>query len=113
MVWAADAVLGTCPASLGANYATTNGFAQATCAAGNIGAPNSISFWSDWSAGDGAVMMIGAGGTSCQRADHGIGATEANAASFGGIAASSEDDFGDNGSDSTNNNPYALNLWVR
>src|SRR5690606_18352162 len=26
VVWAADAVLGTCPASLGANYATTNGF---------------------------------------------------------------------------------------
>ncbi len=110
-IWASAQVLGTCPALLGGSYATTNGFSWATCT-GDIGAPNSISFWSDWSQGDGAVMMIGGGGNSCNRADHGIGVTEANDACFV-YSASGEDDFGDNGSDTTCNNPYSLNLWVR
>jgi len=109
-VWASGQVLGTCQAQLGGAYATTNGFQYATCS-GDIGAPNSISFWADWSSGDGAVMMIGGGGTNCARADHGIGITEANAACF--VFSTSEDDFGYNGSDSSNNDNYALNLWVR
>ena len=96
---------------MGNNYASTNGFQQATCS-GDIGAPNSISFWADWSAGDGSVMMIGGGGNACSRADHGIGVTEANAASFS-FTTTSEDDFGGNGTDSGSNDPYSLNLWVR
>ena len=84
------------------------GFAQATCS-GDIGAPNSISFWSDWNQGDGAVMMIGGGGNACNRADHGIGVTEANDASFSDNF--SKDDFGNNGVNTNSN--YALNLFVR
>ena len=109
-VWpnaAGNAVAGNCAAVFGNNYVGTNGFQQATCS-GDIGAPNSISFWSDWSSGDGAVIMIGGGGNSCNRADHGIGVTEANAASF---VFSSEDDFGNNGQNYNDN--YALNLWIR
>ncbi|RLB52870.1 MAG: hypothetical protein DRI90_21735, partial [Deltaproteobacteria bacterium] len=84
-------------------------FAQATCT-GDIGAANSISFWSDWSSGDGAVMMIGGGGSVCNRADHGIGVTEANDASFNDGSVG-ENDFGDDaGSGPTG---YALNLFVR
>lgn len=111
VVWGNNSVAGTCPGIFANNYTSTNGFQQATCS-GEIGAPNSISFWSDWGAGDGAVIMIGGGGTACNRADHGIGVTEANAASFV-FTASSEDDFGSNGSDSTSNDPYALNLFIR
>jgi hypothetical protein len=107
-VWGSNEVLGTCVASLGNNWNTTNGFAQGQCSS-DIGAPNSISFWSDWSQGDGAVMMIGGGGNSCSRADHGIGVTEANSASFqDGIG---KDDFGNNGQNYSDN--YALNLFVR
>ncbi len=108
-IWGADSVAGTCAASLGNNYASTGGFAQATCT-GDIGAANSISFWSDWSSGDGAVMMIGGGGSVCNRADHGIGVTEANDASFNDGSVG-ENDFGDDaGSGPTG---YALNLFVR
>lgn len=112
-VWpnaAGNAVAATCPAVLAGNYNGTGGFQYATCS-GDIGAPNSISFWSDWSSGDGAVMMIGGGGNSCGRADHGIGVTEANAASFVYTISGGEDDFGNNGSDQNTN--YALNLWIR
>ena len=61
-------------------------------------------------------MMIGGGGSSCGRADHGIGITETNAASFVDPAASivSEYDFGYNAN--TVNAPpqsYSLNLWIR
>ncbi|MEM9453543.1 MAG: fibrinogen-like YCDxxxxGGGW domain-containing protein [Myxococcota bacterium] len=108
VVWAANAVADTCPGVLEGNHATTNGFAQATCA-GNIGAPSSVSFWTDWAAGDGAVMMLGGGGDTCNRADHGIGVTEANDAHF--TADLGHDDFGNNGQNYTD--PYALNLWVR
>ncbi len=108
-VWGADSVAGTCTATLGNNYAATGGFAQATCSS-DIGAANSISFWADWSSGDGAVMMIGGGGTSCNRADHGIGITEANSASFNDTGAG-EFDFGDNATSGPTG--YALNLFVR
>ena len=50
-------------------------------------------------------MMIGGGGSGCNRADHGIGITEANAASF---AYSTEQDFGYIAEAS-----YSLNLWIR
>ncbi len=108
-VWGNNSVKGTCDFTLGSNWSSTNGFKYATCA-GNIGGANKIGFWSDWSSGDGAVMMIGGGGNNCARADHGIGVTEANAASFK-FNASGEDDFGTNGTN--HNDGYALNLWVR
>lgn len=56
-------------------------------------------------------MMFGGGGSSCDRADHGIGITEDNYGLFqsGGPP---EYDFGDE----ANNSPqmsYSLNLWIR
>ena len=60
-------------------------------------------------------MMIGGGGSSCERADHGIGITEANEASFvedGGSAT--EYDFGyDALSNTAPSQSYSLNLWIR
>ena len=60
-------------------------------------------------------MMIGGGGTNCARADHGVGITEADAASFveeGG--SETEYDFG---TDALTTSPpadsYSLNLWIR
>ena len=90
-------------------YKTTEGFKTHGC---NSGIQNSsyIGFWCDWSSGDGAVMMIGGGGSGCFRADHGIGITEQNQAKFG---SSSYFDFGDDASLSTVTEAYSLNLWVR
>lgn len=110
-VWGNNSVAGTCAAVMGNNYASTNGFQQATCM-GDIGAPDSISFWADWSSGNASVMMIGGGGSACSRAAHGIGVTEANAGSFI-FPITAEDDFGSAGSDANSNDPYSLNLWVR
>ena len=60
-------------------------------------------------------MMIGGGGSSCARADHGIGITEAGAASFvedGGHET--EYDFGYDGLTNTvPSQSYSLNLWIR
>ena len=50
-------------------------------------------------------MMIGGGGNNCERADHGIGITEADEASF---RYGSENDFGYIAEAS-----YSLNLWIR
>ena len=109
--WSSDAVRGTCDADLGGSYSSTSGFKQANCA-GDIGKAKSISFFADWSSGDGAVLMIGGGGNSCERADHGIGITEGNDAQFGNCSSgcSTRYDFGDASSYSTT---YALNLFVR
>ena len=52
-------------------------------------------------------MMIGGGGDSCRRADHGIGITEEDAAKF---SYSNEKDFGDDNNDPTG---YSLNLWIK
>ena len=49
---------------------------QAECS-GDIQSANNIGFWCDWQDSDGAVMMIGGGGSSCSGADHGIGITKA------------------------------------
>ena len=106
--WSSNAVRATCDASLGGNSANTACFKYATCK-GNIGKPKSISFFADWSAGDGAVLMIGGGGSACGRADHGVAVTEENAARFG--ASLSRKDFG---TDSTSGaKAYSLNLFVR
>ena len=104
-VWASDQCLGNCTVQYGGQYQTTDGFQQAGCS-GDIQSSNAIGFWCDWSAGDGAVLMIGGGG-SCSRADHGIGITEANEASF---VYGNEMDFGSDGSSGTGT--YSLNLWV-
>ena len=59
-------------------------------------------------------MMIGGGGQDCNRADHGIGITEANEASFVISNNPTEHDFGYDAQ--TGNGPtqsYSLNLWIR
>jgi len=104
-VWNSDACRRSCYVGHGGSYSSTVGFGQLHCRSSNIGGRHYISFWCDWSAGDGAVIMIGGGGSSCNRADHGIGITEANEAQFGGGY-----DFGD---DSTTTTSYSLNLWIK
>lgn len=53
-------------------------------------------------------MMIGGGGNGCNRADHGIGITEADSAQFG--TGNCDGDFGDScGYPSS----YSLNLWIK
>ena len=58
--------------------------------------------------------MIGGGGKSCSRADHGIGITETGAASFVEAAGSeTEYDFGfDADTGSAPSQSYSLNLWI-
>ena len=109
-VWSNDQCPGNCTVQYGGHYQTTNGFKQATCN-GNIQSASAVGFWCNWSTGDGAVMMIGGGGTACERADHGIGITEANQASFND-GGTREHDFGDEAYHSQNSS-YSLNLWVR
>ena len=89
------------------SYSSTTGFGQMHCGS-NLQSQHYLSFWCDWSSGDGAVMMIGGGGDSCSRADHGIGITEANAARFG--TGNCDGDFGDN---CNNPSSYSLNLWIK
>ena len=106
-VWASNKCLGKCAVQYGGQYQTTSGFKTTTCS-GSIQGANYIGFWCDYSAGDGAVMMIGGGGSGCSRADHGIGVTEANSANFG---SGPERDFGNDGGSGAS--AYSLNLWVR
>ena len=54
--------------------------------------------------------MIGGGGKDCQRADHGIGITEADQTSFFSSRAG-EHDFGD-GTASARSKTYSFNLWI-
>ena len=108
-VWATDQCLGSCSVVYNGRYKSTAGFEQHSCSS-NIQSSSFIGFWCDWDGGDGAVLMIGGGGSGCQRADHGIGITEENEAKFGGTLP--HYDFGYE----ANNNPpssYSLNLWVR
>ena len=109
-VWASDQCLGSCTVQYGGQYKSTDGFQQAECS-GSIQSANSIGFWCDWSAGDGSVMMIGGGGNSCSRADHGIGITEAERASFL-YPPTHEYDFGYD-ADYFPPQAYSLNLWIR
>ena len=109
--WSSGAVRGTCDVDLGNNYSSTSGFKYATCSS-DIGKAKSVSFFADWGSGDGAVMMIGGGGGSCARADHGVAITEGNDAQFGSTCSgcNTRYDFGDPTSNATS---YALNLFVR
>ena len=60
-------------------------------------------------------MLIGGGGNGCKRADHGIGITETNDASFVEISGSpTEYDFGYDALKGTApTQSYSLNLWIR
>ncbi|XP_068706637.1 uncharacterized protein [Montipora foliosa] len=107
-VWASDRCLGNCRIQYGGQYDKTDGFEQATCN-GNIQNATQIGFWCDWSGGDGAVLMIGGGGATCNRADHGIGITEANQASF--VKTFPKHDFG-NDANHAPAKSYSLNLWL-
>ncbi|XP_073243400.1 CUB and sushi domain-containing protein 1-like [Porites lutea] len=117
-VWSSNRCLGSCTVQYGGQYKTTNGFQQAECS-GNIQSSNKIGFWCDWSSGDGSVIMIGGGGSGCNRADHGIGITEQDGASF--VEKNSDEteyDFGylpakGSGSPSQSSQSYSLNLWIR
>jgi len=112
-VWASDECQGNCTIQYGGQYQTTEGFVQASCS-GKIQSANGIGFWCHWDA-DGAVMMIGGGGTNCKRADHGIGITEANSASFndGGRGEGDFGHFSALGNAGLLTKSYSLNLWVR
>ncbi|PFX11691.1 hypothetical protein AWC38_SpisGene24487, partial [Stylophora pistillata] len=93
-VWASDQCLGSCSVQYGGQYKSTDGFQQAKCN-GNIQSADKIDFWCDWDAGDGSVMMIGGGGSSCARANHGIGITVTGSSSFVDLGTSqTEYDFG-------------------
>ena len=109
-VWGSDQCRGRCQVSYGGQYKTTAGFEQHSCSS-DLQSGNYIGFWCDWSSGDGAVMMIGGGGSGCNRADHGIGITEKNEACFGSVEGF---DFGSESSSVSTDTPsaYSLNLWV-
>ena len=113
-VWSGDRCLGSCAVQYGGQYKTTDGFQQAECGS-DIQSSNKIGFWCDYSGGDGSVMMIGGGGKDCNRADHGIGITETDDASFVELGGGQiEYDFGYDAQ--TGNAPtqsYSLNLWIR
>ena len=108
-VWSSNKCLGSCSVKFGGQYQSTTGFEMHSCSS-DIQSSNYIGFWCDWSHGDGAVMMIGGGGSGCSRADHGIGITEENEGKFGGLAGFL--DFG-NEAHITAKQSYALNLLVR
>ena len=63
--------------------------------------------------------MIGGGGSGCNRADYGIGITEANEASFVEVNSDeTEYDFGylpvaGSSMPSHSSQSYSLNLWIR
>jgi len=117
-VWASDLCLGNCTVQYGGQYNSTDGFQQAECS-GDIQSANNIGFWCDSVAasiaGDGSVMMIGGGGNSCLRADHGIGITETGHAFFIELEhIETEYDFGyDAFTTSVPSQAYSLNLWIR
>ena len=58
------------------------------------------------------MMMFGGGGSSCNRADHGIGITENDYGGFEVWSDSGEQDFGDHARSSPTTS-YSLNLWIR
>ena len=111
-VWSSDRCLGNCTVQYGGQYKTTDGFqfAEVSC---HIQSRSKIGFWCHYST-DGSVMMIGGGGSSCSRADHGIGITEQDAASFVEKSSSeTEYDFGNNAERAQPSRSYSLNLWIR
>ena len=112
-VWSSDKCLGNCTVQFGGQYKSTDGFQQAECN-GSMQSANNIGFWCDWGNGDGAVMMIGGGGSGCSGADHGIGITETDAASFVHKGnGETEYDFGQDAfTTNTQSHSYSLNLCI-
>ena len=107
-VWNSNGCRGNCYIpDHGGSYSSTTGFGQMHCSS-NLQSQHYLSFWCDWSSGDGSVMMIGGGGDGCNRADHGIGITEADSAQFG--TGNCDGDFGDHCSYPSS---YSLNLWIK
>jgi len=86
------------------------GFAQSSCSS-DLKSANHLSFWCHYGSGDGAVLMIGGGGGSCGRADHGIAITEADSPKFHEANGDNFLDFGDEPR-RTPVTSYALNLWI-
>ncbi|XP_078383929.1 uncharacterized protein LOC144666378 [Oculina patagonica] len=117
-VWESDNCQGGCAVQYGGQYKSTHGFQQAECS-GDIQSANKIGFWCDslfgFHGGDVSVMMIGGGGSDCSRADHGIGITETDKASFVDLGTSqTEYDFGyDAETGTAPSQSYSLNLWIR
>ena len=110
-VWNSNGCRASCYIPSGAHGSgdsSTPGFTRIDCS-GNLQGKHYLSFWCDWRSGDGAVMMVGGGGDSCSRADHGIGVTEADSAQFGS-AGQCYNDFGDNCNFPTS---YSINLWIK
>ena len=114
-VWSHNKCLGNCAIKYGGLYQSTTGFGMHSCSSG-IQSSNYIGFWCHWDA-DGAVMTIGGGGSSCGRADHGIGITEADTAKFDGSLSYADFGYetkrGHTYVESSLQKSYALNLWVR
>ena len=74
--------------------------------------------WGVWCnyGGDGAVLMIGGRGVDCRPADHGIGVTEANEASFVhyGDLSGIKFDFGNHlNAENPPTSSYSLDIYVR
>ncbi|XP_068749185.1 signal peptide, CUB and EGF-like domain-containing protein 2 [Montipora capricornis] len=113
ILWGSEECRGRCTVQYGGQYQSTQGFGQATCD-GPLQNATNVGFWCDWSNGDGAVMMIGGGGSSCSRADHGIGITESDDPAFAsGSIYIYEYDFGNNAYYSYPlTSGYSLNLWI-
>lgn len=109
--WSNDQCLGSCPVNFGGSYSSTSGFSQAHCTS-NIQGSGRIGFWCQWDTGDGSVVMIGGGGSTCGRADHGIAITENNQGGFEEYSQNGELDFGDD-SHSSPTTAYSLNFWIR
>ncbi|XP_048575383.1 uncharacterized protein LOC125557118 [Nematostella vectensis] len=109
--WPMDSCRHSCAVTYGGLYNITNGFEQSSCS-GRVQSSNAIGFFCHGCTpdvcGDAAVMSIGGVGEECDRADHGIGVTEADFGKF-----TSEYGMADFGSDSLGKAvDYSLNLWV-
>ncbi|XP_065070644.1 fibropellin-1-like isoform X2 [Rhopilema esculentum] len=104
-----DGCRGSCTITSYGSVSGVAGFSQYSCS-GDLKPSNTLGFWCHYSTGDGAVLMIGGGGSACGRADHGVGITEANYPVF--ADSTPNYDFGDE-ANNAQATTYALNLWIR
>ena len=107
--WSMGACRGACYSYFGGNYLSTKGFGLAHCS-DSLQSSNYLSFWCHWW-GDASVMMIGGGGYSCRRSDHGIGITEyGHGYSYFSYGNGYGHDYGD---DTAGSDSFSLNLWIK
>ena len=99
---------GFCPVSW-ENPEDVAGFSQYQCS-GDLQSADYLSFWCRYGRSNGAVMMIGGGGSQCKNADHGIAITDMVSSPTG--YRTRRYDFGDE-ADESQITSYALNLWIR